>query len=240
MLGSVYIFRRRIPSKVKYKDKEIYKMVIKKQVKSMSLSIDTIAKLNEEKNGSALIQNLLDEHYEKQSKSYEQKMLESQVIGLDTAIKSIFKKYVHALDINEHGEFTESERSLLYMEQLKHMKSVFFIAYDDLLLNYLRDEALKSFIANNRIGFSASDFPFEHVHGRHHENDWEVLKYIHCMTKFMSDMRYFVRFQDDEAKQFVIIFANADLHVNILAIENDSIDYARAYKRYYEYVHFSE
>ncbi|PHD69780.1 hypothetical protein [Bacillus toyonensis] len=215
-------------------------MVIKKQVKSVSLSINTIAKLNEEKNGSALIQNLLDEYYEKESKSYEQKMLESQVIGLDTAIKSIFEKYVHTLDINEHGEFTESERSLLYMEQLKYMKSVFFIAYDGLSLNYLRGEALKSFIANNRIGFSASDFPFERIRGRHHENDWEVLKYIHCLHKYFSKMRYFVRSQDEEAKQFVIIFANADLHVNILAIENDSIDYARAYKRYYDYVHFSE
>ncbi|KMQ15280.1 hypothetical protein [Bacillus mycoides] len=215
-------------------------MVIKKQVKSMSLSIDTITKLNEEKNGSALIQNLLDEHYEKQSKSYEQKMLELQIIGLDTAIKSIFGKYVHALDINEHGEFTESEHSLLYMEQLKHMKSVFFIAYDGLSLNYLRGEALKSFISRNRIGFSASDFPFERIRGRHHENDWEVLKYIHCLHKYFSKMRYFVRSQDEEAKQFVIIFANADLHVNILAIENDSIDYARAYKRYYDYIHFSE
>lgn len=215
-------------------------MVIKKQVKSMSLSMNTIAKLNEEKNGSALIQKLLDKHYEEYSKPHEQKMLESQVIGLDTAIKSIFEKYVHALDINEHGEFTESERSLLYMEQLKHIKSVFFIAYDDLSLNYLRGEALKSFIANNRIGFSASDFPFERVHMRYHENDWEVLKYIHCLHKYLSKMRYFVCSQDEEAKQFVIIFANVDLHVNIFAIENDSIDYARAYKRYYEHVHFSE
>ncbi|MGG1164792.1 hypothetical protein [Bacillus mycoides] len=214
-------------------------MVIKKQVKSMSLSMDTIAKLNEEKNGSALIQNLLDKHYEKQSKSYEQKMLELQVIGLDRAIKSIFEKYVHALNINEHGEFTESEHSLSYMEQLKHMKSVFFIAYDDLSLNYLGGESLENFIVNHRIGFSVSDFPLC-TYGTRHENDWEVLKYIHCLHKYFSKMRYFVRSQDDEAKQFVIIFANADLHVNILAIENDSIDYARAYKRYYEHVHFSE
>ncbi|MED0826559.1 hypothetical protein [Bacillus pacificus] len=214
-------------------------MVIKKQVKSISLSMDTIAKLNEEKNGSALIQNLLDEYYEKESKSYEQKMLESQIIGLDTAIKSIFKKYVHALYVNDNGEFMESGQSLLYMEQLKHMKSLFFIAYNDLTYCFLRGESLKSFIANNRIGFSASDFPLN-VRGTRHVNDWEVLKYIHCMAKFMTDMRYFVRYQDEEAKQFVIIFANADLHVNILAIENDSIDYARAYKRYYEHVHFSE
>ena len=103
-------------------------------------------------------------------------------------------------------------------------------------------ERLRRFMKDHRIGFSASDFYFERIHNMRHVNDWEVLKYIHCLEKYfsMNDMRFFVRSNDEEAKQFVLIFANADLHVNILADEKETKDYIRAYKRYYEHVHLAE
>ena len=97
----------------------------KKIAKSFTLTPQTINKLSEEKNSSALVQLLLEKHYEDESKTYEQKILESEIIGLDKSIKRTFKEYLYSLNVSESGDFKESEHSLVYMENMKHLKKVF-------------------------------------------------------------------------------------------------------------------
>ncbi|MET3658588.1 hypothetical protein [Sporosarcina psychrophila] len=204
-------------------------MCKKKINKSFTLAPIIIKKLEEEKNSSALVDKLLHNHFENESKQYEQKILESEVIGLDNSIKRTLNDYFNSLELNEQGEFTESEQSLTYM---KNLKEVFFNAYDELTV-YTTEELLKAFIVNHRIGLNEADFPYGRISSKHHENNWEVLRHVHCLQKYFSDKRYFTRASDNVTKHFALYFANVEYHANVYSKEDDIESEAKATKRYF-------
>ncbi len=207
----------------------------KKINKSFTLAPINIKKLEEVKNSSALVDSLLHKHFENESKPYEQKILESEVIGLDNSIKRTLNDYFNSLELNEQGEFTESEQSLTYMKYLKSLKEVFFNAYDELTV-YTTEELLITFIENHRIGLNEADFPYGRISSKHHENNWEVLRHVHCLQKYFSDKRYFTRASDNVTKHFALYFANVEYHANVYSREDDIESEAKATKRYFTHV----
>ena len=212
-------------------------MCNKKINKSFTLAPIIIKKLEKEKNSSALVDKLLHKHFENESKPHEQKILESEVIGLDNSIKRTLNDYFNSLELNEQSEFTESEQSVTYMIYMKNLKEVFFNAFDE-LTEYTNGELLKAFIENHRIGLNEADFPYERISGKHHENNWEVLKHVHCLQKYFSDKRYFTRESDNITKHFALYFANGEYHANVYAKEDDIESEAKAMKRYFMYVRY--
>lgn len=214
-------------------------MESKNKPKSFSLAERHIYYLDRyDGNQSALTQSLFDKHIEEENKSYEHKLLETQLIGLDIAIKNTFKEYMCSLEVNDNNILFEPEYAVNLREQMKYLQRTFATTCDVLTTNYVNVDAMNMFLQSNNIGFTIGDFWHEGINNKYHENDWAVLKYIHCVVKYMSSKRYFTQ-GTEEDKHFVVIFLNCDLQLQLLTNDSDeSIDYIKAWKRYIEHVHY--